>query len=474
MESVLTYKALSQGRFLEKENSQQKQNAMSALLGFLDFCKKDFDSEVGEELLEKFDETVKRHLLNCKTDSTKYTKKSHLNHWRKYYAQSLQSRTVSIKNHNFKSFVLEKLATMGKEHFWLSKQAGSRTVYGWFSDNKIPLYPSLRSKDLVCSVSRILGFEDNFLWDTFVYYPKAIQEPFLPVQTDFRERQLKLRGEKRVKGTVNESDYAINQSTWGASEMEHVRKEVQDLFYFKTDDVLPEPIFRKQDDIWGKDPDGTCGSFNHFVRMMRSFLGFLKKEKGIQLKDLSLRLVLRSSYISDYMTFMSRRHGFLTYTVKGFLSDARLLVKYYEQYPQRGFPECPELEGKKKAKEHLEYLAIKTTTSKFLPSRNPEDQIRPFLDLPEPLDPFYEAVSVLKKQYAFVKREQPYLMWQNEIVRDIILMMLVLEKPIRSKNLANLQFDRHIYKRKDGRYELFVPAAEVKNNKDIKKTLSEE
>ena len=162
-ESVLTYKALSQGRFLEKENSQQKQNAMSALLGFLDFCKKDFDSEVGEELLEKFDETVKRHLLDCKTDSTKYTKKSHLKHWHKYYAQNLQTRTINTKGHNFKSFVLGKLATMGKDPNWLMKQVGSRTVYGWFSDSKIPFYPAYRSKDLVCAVSNTLGFENDFL-----------------------------------------------------------------------------------------------------------------------------------------------------------------------------------------------------------------------------------------------------------------------------------------------------------------------
>jgi len=454
-ESALTYRDLSLGRFLDQENSQQKKNSMSALMGFLEFCKKDFDCVVGQELLEGFDEAVDRHLLDCKTDSTKYTKKSHLKQWHKYYAQNLQARTINTKNHNFKSFVLEKLKTIGKDPNWLMKQVGSRTVYGWFSDGEIPFYPAYRSKDLVCAVSNILGFENDFLWDTFVYYPKTIQEPFTPVQTDFRLRQQLLRGgETRKKGKTIKTDYAINLTDWESSEMKHVRKEAQDLFYFKTDDVLPEPIFRNQDDIWGKDPDGTSGSFNHFVRMMRAFLGFLRKEKGIQLKDLSLRLALRSDYVSDYMIFMSRRHGVLTNTVKGFLSNARLLVKYYLQYPERGYPECLELEGKKKAKEHLEYLETKTTGSKFVVTRNPEDQIRPFLDLAEPLDPFYEAISVLKKQYAFVKREQPYLMWHNEIARDIILMMLILEKPIRSKNLANLQFDRHIYKRKDSRLTL--------------------
>jgi integrase len=149
-------------------------------------------------------------------------------------------------------------------------------------------------------------------------------------------------------------------------------------------------------------------------------------------------------------------------------------VKYYEQYPERGFPNLSAAEGKVKAKEQLEYLNTKIKGSRFLSSRNAEDQIRPFLDLEEPLEPFYEAVSVLKEHYVFTKRERPELPKLHEIARNIVLFLLILEKPIRSKNLAKLKFDKNLYKKKDGRYELYIPASEVKNNKEIKKTLSAE
>lgn len=547
---TLTYNDLVLSRFEGQGESQQKRNAVSALLGFLDFLKKDFTCVVGPEFLEDFAEGVNRYLLYCKSESTRYTKKSHLKHWQKFYTQQVQSITVSTEGHNFKSFVQQKLVSMGKNPWWLKQQTGSTNAYNWFM-NFSNQYPSDRSKELVCAVSTLLGFEKKFLWDTFVYYPKTIQQPFKNAQTDYGAKLTELKkgkgrncflmpsppttadktpalvfGEKGLVQYLYEKDcivavplnvtklentplstlcfdkesniflnkkqhyyikaiggrsvpykgsgYTIRQEIWDSSEMDHVRKEAEDLFHFKTDDVLPDGIYRSKDDIWTKDSDGVCGSFTHFVRSMMPFFGFLVTEKKLQLNDLTLKLALRPDYISDFMIFMSRRRGFLTSNVKGFLSDVRSLIKYYREYPEIGFPELtPEL-GKKKAKDYLEYITLKTSSSNFRISRNPEDQLRVLLDLEEPLAPFYEAVSVLKKQYAFVKREQPHLMWLNEIAKNIVLLLLILEKPIRSKNLSRLQFERNLYKKQDGRYELYIPAPEVKNKREIKKTLSED
>lgn len=465
-ESIISYRQIIASMFPENEETQQKRNALSALNGYLEFCKKNFDSEIGRELLEDFDETAERSLLGCSSDNTKYTKKSHLKKWHTFYAQQLQAKAVDVKKHNFKSYVLETLRVKGKEPYWLLKETGSRTAYRWFMDFKVESYPSLRSKDLVCLTSKALGLEENFLWDTFVYYPATIAKPFQPVVTEFRDRQ------KKVNIKDKSLNYAITSKIWDSEELKTVREECEKLFYFKTDANLPDGIHRSSDDIWSKDTDGTSGSYRHFIRMMKSFLGYVHKEHNIPFLELSLRHTLRTDYISGYMTFFERRHGFLTNTVKQLLCDIRCIVKYYIQYPKHGFPNLSTDEGKKNGKEHLEYITSKIKSSVFLESRNPEDQIRPFLDLEDPLEPFFEALSVLKQQYAFVKREQPYLMWLHEIARDIVLLHLVLEKPIRSKNLAQLRFDKHLYKRRDGFYELLVPKTDVKNNKEIKKTLS--
>lgn len=466
-ESIISYRQLISCRFTN-EDSQQKRNALSALNGYLEFCKKNLDSEIGREILEDFDEIVERSLLGCSSDSTKYTKKSHLKKWHTFFAQQLQTKVVDVKKHNFKSFVLELLRTKGKDPYWLMKETNSKAVYHWFMDMKIQNYPSLRSKDVVCLTSKVLGLEENFLWDTFVYYPATIAKPFQRVVTEYNDRL------KRVQPKDKSLNYAITSKILDSEELKTVRQESEKLFYFKTDATLPDGIHRASDDIWSKDSDGTSGSYTHFIRMMKCFLGYLHKEHNIPFSELSLRLVLRTDYVSGYMTFFERRHGFLTDTVKQLLCDMRSLVKYYIQYPKHGFPDLTLEEGKKKATEHLEYLTSKIMNSIFLQSRNPEDQIRAFLDLEDPLEPFFEALSVLKKQYAFVKREQPYLKWFNEIARDIVLLQLVLEKPIRSKNLAQLRFDKHLYKRRDGLYELFVPGVDVKNGKEIKKTLSAE
>lgn len=58
-------------------------------------------------------------------------------------------------------------------------------------------------------------------------------------------------------------------------------------------------------------------------------------------------------------------------------------------------------------------------------------------------------------------------LYKAVLVRDGLLISLLATRPIRRNNLVNLQIGRHLLQRKDGGFDLLIPAAETKNRRHI-------
>lgn len=176
------------------------------------------------------------------------------------------------------------------------------------------------------------------------------------------------------------------------------------------------------------------------------------------------------------MKFQNKRHGATTTTIHKFLVNIRAVIKYFIEYPTRIHPKLSKEEAISGLDQYYLYITKRIRSLNVQANtRDPEEQIRPILDLESPLDPIIEAISYMKRNYHYLCRRYPnFTLTMHELVRNIVLMDLLVEKPLRAKNLAGLIVGDTIVKNSDGRYQLNIPAKQVKNNKEIRKTLSEE
>ena len=463
MKEMLTYGQLKARRFKGEEISQQQKNALSTLNRFMESFGATDDSHVGSEFAQEFEMCKERFTSAFQAKTTRYSQSYHLKEWYKFFHSLTPDPRRDTNGHSFQSFVLQRAASMNMDAFDICKAVKSRTVYNWL---KYDQAPSKKSYAIIDAISVLLGFEASYLREAFFFIPEKNEKFVSAPETTY---QIKL---KRIKGTFKQ----ITKAQWNGEEFVKMRQELALFYDFKTADILDDEVSRPSTEKWTVHKDGYSGSINTFEGTLKAYFGFLVQEKAIALKDLSIDHLFAKGLIVDYVKFQTKRHGATTISVHKFLANVRVLVKYFIEYPERIYPQLSKEDAISKLKDYYHYLGqrIKTLNIK-IHARDPEEQLRPILNLQNPLAPIVEAISYMKKRYEHLCKRYPnYTLEIHELARNIVLMDLLIEKPIRAKNLAELTVGKTIIKSEDGRYQLCIPKEEVKNKKAIKKTLSAE
>jgi integrase len=460
MDNLITYEQLKARRFSE-ESSQQSRNAISTLNRFLNSVGLEDSSIVGPELAQNFESKKSNFLSTFKAPSTRYSQSYHLKGWYKYFHSLAPDPRQDTEGHTFQSFVLQRATSMGMDPWDICRYVKSRTPYNWL---KYGFNPSSRSYGIIDAISVLLDLEPSFLRDAFFYVPDKNSQVFSIPETRYQKKL------KKIKGGFKQ----ITKAEW--NELEKLQQELELFYEFKTADILDDGVHRSSSEQWSINQNGYSGSIDIFEGCMKAYFGFLVHQKGVSKEDLSLIHLFDRTLVIEYMKFQNKRHGATTVTIHKFLVNIRAVIKYFIEHPDRIYSKLSREDTVNKLDLYYIYITKRIKSLNIQTnSRDPEEQIRPILDLADPLDPIIEAISYMKRNYHYLCKRYPnYTLNIHELARNIVLMDLLIEKPLRAKNLAELELGDTLVKNQDGRYQLNIPADQVKNNKEIRKTLSEE
>lgn len=271
-------------------------------------------------------------------------------------------------------------------------------------------------------------------------------------------------------------------------------KEVEDLVYFKTAPVPPLGMTRRQawrvrdhDEYGGEVSDlsstkqGHCPSAKRMVEMISRFFGFLIKEKGVSVEDLSLSYIANSSWIYDFLIFLADRNGGV-YTTN-LIGCATYLVSLFNPkggfLPQRndiGERYPGELSAKDWAHHCTEeceavwgFIGELKRSGSVRAGRDPQAPIERILRSDNPLQFLLLLENRLRENEPPPSREAMHARW----ARDLLLIRLLTTNPLRVNHYKTLTWrpDNKGSLRKDeaGRWLIRFEPRHFKNEKGCAK-----
>jgi hypothetical protein len=226
---------------------------------------------------------------------------------------------------------------------------------------------------------------------------------------EFRERL-----SQRIK-----SQYRLNPRTFSDSLLD----ELKALYTYKT--TRRPVLLRSRKGIWGVSSrdqrpdqppvliatDSVCVSFNDFLGMLRSFLGFLCLEHAaggmgrVREEVQTLAWLAVPEAIDMYMEFLQERSGGLTHSGHARLAAQILNLTnpqtgYLAQQPQFASRLPPDVRTEEWPTMCSEARAVAQEWKHLAQdrSRDPTKPIAAMLALPEPLTPLIDAIKELDKE----------------------------------------------------------------------------
>lgn len=214
-----------------------------------------------------------------------------------------------------------------------------------------------------------------------------------------------------------------------------------------------------------------------------------KSGKGLKVEELTLAHLFDVSLLFDYVLFLRRRQHQASFTHSG--TDFLILINSFVSMPYsflysnnhhvRAFRDQLGIEPSAWP-DYVEEIhqsileKLRTLKRKIVVSRSADDPLRHVLNDEQPLQLLLELVDAMERDMPPKARSAQYASG----LRDMVIVRILLEVPLRSKNLRTLKIGSSIYKEQNsGLWRIFVPKEEMKNwasseSHDIDRRLSGE
>lgn len=428
---------------------QQYRNYLSTLNGYLAFCGKTIESNIGTELAGNF-ETKTREYLDGITVAhrTRRDRRLHLQRLQKLYQASLNARnTPAGKPQSLEATLRLRISETGVAPKTVAKQAGvdPTTLWRWLrgATPRADTLPALRRLEVRLGLTR----------DALV---NLVEKHANGSATAVTIPSHRLRMAERPKHSL-----PLPESALGA----HFLQEWRALFDYKVSDF---PILERQSrGHWRLIPRTVsltlsrlaqrgamvCPSASMFVERVRSFLGVLAnlppENGGIAWNEpppQTLAWCAHPQALECYLQWMtSQSNGIRHNGQKVFARAVSSLLRpqtgflwqqaavYRIRLPEGFRPESDDAWREMCAKSHKllrDYIRSSTGVS-----RSPEEPIADLLNLPNPLKPIRDAIVRIDKDAANAPTGS---ISEARHKRNALVLALLLSNPMRARTLTSL------------------------------------
>jgi len=479
-----------------KKETQVFKNHKSTLNSFLAFLGKSEANRVGTELLDQFDARSREYLARwADNPKSRSDRQSHLRAWQ-VTALEAQSEQSPMKPRPFHAELRRYLAEQERSpksiarEFGISTSAMQRWVAGAFPNTSS--LPSLRRLEYG------LGLPRGYL-ESLLPRPYRNENAVPPPAISFRERN-----HRQAYGFPLSS----LSSEWIAEWRDFVDYKTcisPELKRYASWRVLPQnELISAPNPLCMVDGMG-CETAIFTLKRLRYFIGFLclpqvapdgwneqakqqaiprgKKVPpergwrgglGLRTEEVqTLAILAVPKYIDAYLRFMKSGSGGLIHgghrAFAAFVSElTRKETGYLWQQTHFANRLPAEILGQHDwhglcAAAHK--LANEWKKAAKDVSRDPDEPLRPLLDLEEPLLPLFRAVKHLDKLAA---EAAPGGREQAEHKRNALLVMLLVSNPLRIRTLSLIRWREdnsgNLYKHPDGRWHLRLTGNSFKND----------
>ncbi|MBF0364688.1 MAG: helix-turn-helix transcriptional regulator [Oligoflexia bacterium] len=461
----------------------------SVLMLWIEFLGLRLEDEVGTEFSAEYQSSLDKFLSSQNSEATKNNYKSRINSWVKLY-ETYQPEP-SIDSYSFGEFLKRKVAekNISKNSLFKKTKINKETLRRWMNSSRLP--EEKKSEEQLKKLSIALGYPESYLTDNFVVKLRSSTRRKVFIEkTDHEKKLSRLCVQK----------YRLTEEEFNKDPMfSDLKKEFEHFYNYKIATILPSGVKRK---FRWRITDGNCPTAKMYKEKMFSFFGFLKNKKGESIFHLSD--LLNPELLTNFYAFYEERHeGIVTRSISDFhRSCCGPLVNYYKSYPdlltQNTHPIVKKVEeqytknkvgisfaeyfkdnistGVDSVYEIIKNFSIQLNEVVQI-SRFTEKKYEDWLDSPRPLRPLMSAVSDMKKDYftkqLFGKTNERSNSHSLTLLRDIVLIEILVEKPIRDKSISCLRFGQEL-KKINGAWKLTLQPHQVKNKRLIEFEFSEE
>lgn len=428
---------------------QQYRNYLSTLNGYLAFCGKTIESNIGTELAGNFEAKTREYLDGITVaHRTRRDRRLHLQRLQKLYQASLNARnTPAGKPQSLEATLRLRISETGVAPKTLAKQAGvdPTTLWRWLrgATPRADTLPALRRLEVRLGLTR----------DALV---NLVEKHANGSATAVTIPSHRLRMAERPKHSL-----PLPESALGAPFLQEWRA----LFDYKVSDF---PILERQSrGHWRLIPRTVsltlsrlaqrgamvCPSASMFVERVRSFLGVLAnlppENGGIAWNEpppQTLAWCAHPQALECYLQWMtSQSNGIRHNGQKVFARAVSSLLRpetgflwqqaavYRVRLPEEFRPASDDAWREMCAKSHKllrDYIRSSTGVS-----RNPEEPIADLLNLPHPLKPIRDAIVRIDTD---ATNAPPGSISEARHKRNALVLALLLSNPMRARTLTSL------------------------------------
>lgn len=478
------------------QETQVFRNQRSTLSSFLVFLGKSKSNRVGAEFLDKFDARSSEYLAQwANNPKGRSDRQSHLRAWNQTALEAYNEQSPTT-DRPFHAELRRSLALQERAPKTIAREAGISTsaMQRWVAG----AFPNTTGLPSLRRLERAMGLERGHLESLLprVYCDK---KNAAPPAISFRER-------------VQRQPYGLPLSSltpeWIAEWIAFVDYKTcisPDLKRHSAWRLLPQKdLISAPNPLWTVDGLG-CETANFTLKRLRYFMGFLCLPKtappgwseqirekqinagikfpkdtvwrgglGLELEKIqTLAILANPRYVDAYLRFMKAGSGGLVHgghrafaALVSELTRSQTGYLWQQAHFASGIP--PEILGDR------DWHAFCAATHKLANewkkvakdvSRDPDEPLRPLLDMKEPLLPLFRAIKHLDRLAA---EAAPGSRTQAEHKRNALLVMLLVSNPLRIRTLSLIRWREdnsgNLYRHSDGHWHLRLTGNSFKND----------
>lgn len=478
------------------KETQVFRNQRSTLNSFLVFFGKNESNRVGRELLDEFDARSSEYLSQfANSPKSRSDRQSHLRAWHQT-ALEADNEHSPIKKRPFHDELRRCLARQERAPKTIARESGISTsaMQRWVAG----AFPNTSGLPSPRRLERALGLERGHLESLLprVYRDENSNTP--PV-ISFRERV------QRQPYGFPLSDLSSEWTAEWTAFVDYKTCISPDLKRHAAWRLLPQnDLISAPNKLWTVDGLG-CETANFTLKRLRYFMGFLclprteppgwaeqvrekQSKTGIKCpttpvwrgglglpaeKIQTLAILANPRYVDAYLRFMKAGSGGLIHgghrAFAALVSElTRSETGYLWQQAHFASSIPPEILGGR------DWHSLCAATHKLANewkkvaknvSRDPDEPLRPLLDMKEPLLPLFRAIKHLDRLAA---EAAPGSRIQAEHKRNALLVMLLLSNPLRIRTLSLIRWREdnsgNLYRHADGHWHLRLTGNSFKND----------
>ncbi|AIP19983.1 helix-turn-helix domain-containing protein [Burkholderia pseudomallei] len=468
-----------------KSHEQIFKNHLSTLVSYLAYNGKTPDSQVGVEMLAKFEERSRAYLEQLQVEHrTMLDRRSHLRAWQEAVsdikkAAEAPAKPSNPKNDNVNAFLQalrNAFSAQEETPKSLAKKAGvSPSAIARWLKGAMPKQSNLPS---LTRIERALGLKRDALRNLLL---ESRTQEATEVRNS-KDISYRARHKSRTKQA-----YALKEAELTAPML----REWRQFFEYKTE--VYTQLRRERRSTWRMLPISKvasnlsnaaqrhgmgCVTADLTFQQVRQFLGFLclpesKGGMGLRKADvMTLAWLAVPKAVNSYLEFITRRSaGIIHRGQKNFASFTASLTSkdngYLTQQPSfaKRLPAEFMTDSFEALCEKTHLLARAWKDKANGQSRKPDEPIRGLLILPDPLAPVFRAINALDDEAAAAA---PGSIDEAVRKRDALLMSMMIANPLRRRNFILMTYEEdgsgNLYHRHDG-WRLRFEADDFKNER---------